>query len=129
MTKTLTILLVPALLKMRCPRCRQGKVFKDSNPYHLKHLGDMHDVCPVCHLNFRPEPGFYFGGAVVSYPLMVIFNAFITLFFYLIVGDLFHHIPQILITLLIASLLIAPVFFRYSRIIFLYILIRYKPQD
>ena len=123
-----SISLLPALLKMKCPRCREGNVFKDPNPFHLKHLGDMNDRCPVCQLNFRPEPGFYFGGAMISYPLMVIFSSFLTLIFYFIVGDLFHHIPAILTTLLIAAVLIAPVFFRLSRLVFLYILIRYEPK-
>ena len=120
--------LFPSLLKMKCPRCREGNVFLDSNPYHLKKLGAMNDLCPVCQLNFRPEPGFYFGGAMISYPLMVIFCSFVSLAFYFIVGDIFHHIPEILLTLLIASLIIAPLFFRYSRIIFLYILIRYEKK-
>jgi len=87
----------------------------------------MNDLCPVCKLNFRPEPGFYFGGAMVSYPLTIIFSTLVTLAFYFLIGDLFHHIPAVLVTLLAAILLTAPVFFRYSRIIFLYILIRYEP--
>jgi len=29
---SLSVSLIPALLKMKCPRCRQGKVFKDPNP-------------------------------------------------------------------------------------------------
>ena len=125
---TSSISLLSALLKMKFPRCRKGNAFKDPNPYHLKHLGGMNDLCLVCKLNFRPEPGFYFEGAIISYPLMVIFCLFVTLLFYFIVGDLLHHIPAILITLLIASVLVAPVSFRYSRIIFLCILTRYEPK-
>ena len=111
---------------MKCPQCRKGNAFKDPNPYHLKHLGDMNALCPVCKLNFRPEPGFYFGGAVVSYPLMVGFNLLVAITFYLIVGDIFNHFLSLMLTFTIATTLVAPVMFRYSRMIFLYIVVRYK---
>ncbi len=120
---------LPALLKMKCPCCREGNVFKVSNPFRLKYLGDMNDLCPVCQLNLRPEPGFYFGGAVISYPLMVIFNLIVTIIFYLIVGDLFNHFIALMTTFAIASILIAPVAFRYSRIIFLYIVVRFEKKS
>jgi hypothetical protein len=124
MTNSLSML--PALAKMKCPRCRQGNVFKNQNPYHLKQVGDMHDLCPVCKLNFRPEPGFYFGGAMISYPLMVFFNVLVVLAYYFITGNIFDQ-PLLLMTLLaFATVLAAPVVFRYSRIIFLYILVRYE---
>lgn len=124
----MALYLFPSLFQMKCPRGREGNVFKDPNPYHLKHLGAMNDLCPVCQLNFRPEPGFYFGGAMVSYPLKVIFCSFVTLAFYHLFDDVFHHIPEILLTLLIAALVVASLFFRYSRIIFLYILIRFNKE-
>jgi hypothetical protein len=111
---------------MRCPVCRKGKVFKNSNPYDIKHVGDMYDACEICNQNFRPEPGFYFGAAVVSYPLTVIFNLICALFFYFIVGDIFDHVLPLLITLLIASLIVLPLSFRYSRIIWLHIVFRYR---
>ncbi len=118
--------LFSSLLKMKCPRCRQGNVFNYQNPYLLKHIGDMHDLCPVCKLNFRPEPGFYFGGAVISYPLMILINVIVFLIYYFITGNVFDR-PLLLMTILIlATLLAAPVVFRYSRIIFLYILVRYE---
>ena len=86
----------------------------------------MHDTCPACGQNFRPEPGFYFGGAVVSYPLMVIFGALVVGLFYLVVGDLSDHFTEVMITLSLAVVLAAPLVFRYSRIIFLYIFFPYK---
>src|SRR6185295_10282768 len=105
--------LIPALLGMKCPRCRKGQVFKNPNPYQLMHIGDMHDLCPECNLNFRPEPGFYFGGAVVSYPLMIMINLLVALIFYFIVGDWFNHFIPLMTTLSIATLLAAPLVFRY----------------
>jgi len=118
--------ILPALIRMKCPQCRQGKVFKFSNPYNLKHVGDMFSLCPVCNLNYKPEPGFYFGGAVVSYPLMVIFNLFVVFIFYLLVGGVFDYVLPLMVTVIIATLLVSPIAFRYSRIIFLYLVVRYK---
>ncbi len=40
---------------MKCPRCRRGPMFKDSNAYRkfsLKHIFDMHDNCPVCNQKY-----------------------------------------------------------------------------
>src|SRR5689334_6127299 len=105
--------LLPALLAMNCPVCRSGKIFKNPNPYNLKTVGIIYPVCTVCGQNFRPEPGFYFGGAMVSYALMVTFNVAVSAIFYLIVGDIFIHYVELLITLLLASLLITPLMFRY----------------
>jgi hypothetical protein len=111
---------------MRCPTCRKGDVFLKPNPYDLKNVGYIHDVCSVCGQNFRPEPGFYFGAAVVSYPITVIFCLFTAACFYLIVGDLFNHVVELMITILLASLLVLPLAFRYSRIIWLHIVFKYK---
>ncbi len=115
-----------SIFSMRCPTCRKGDVFIHSNPYDIKHVGDIYNVCSNCKQNFRPEPGFYFGSAVVSYPLMVVFNLITTFFFYLIVGDLFNHVFTLLSILLMSSILIMPLTFRYSRIIWLHIVFKYK---
>jgi hypothetical protein len=89
-------------------------------------VGEMNDVCNVCGQNFRPEPGFYFGAAVVSYPLTVMFDLIIAALFYLVVGDIFNHVFTLLFTLLIASVLVLPLAFRYSRIIWLHIIFKRK---
>ena len=115
-----------SIIFMQCPSCRKGDVFIHPNPYNIKHVGDIYNVCSNCKQNFRPEPGFYFGSAVVSYPLMVIFNLIITFLFYLIVEDLFNHVFTLLSTLLISSIIIMPLTFRYSRIIWLHIIFKYK---
>jgi len=89
----------------------------------------MHALCPVCSQNFKPEPGFYFGGAMVSYALMVSFNVAVAVIFYLVVGDIFQHYILLLFTLAIASLAITPLMFRYSRTIWLYIVFKYRYKN
>src|SRR5689334_7006958 len=96
--------LLPALLTMKCPVCRTGNIFVHPNPYRLKTVGKIHALCPVCSQNFRPEPGFYFGGAMVSYALMVAFNVAVAAVFYLITGSLFRDFWLLMFTLAMASL-------------------------
>jgi hypothetical protein len=118
--------LIPSLLGMRCPVCRQGAVFKNPNPFALKSVGDIYPVCLHCGQNFRPEPGFYFGGAVISYPLTVLYGVLVVGIFYLFTGDLFNHFVPLMVTLSIALVLVSPLMFRYSRIIFLYVIFKYR---
>src|SRR5436190_15456317 len=118
--------LLPSLLTMKCPVCRRGNIFVHLNPYRLKTVGKIHALCTVCSQNFRPEPGFYFGGAMVSYAMMVTFNVAVAAIFYLITGSLFQNFWPLMCTLLMASLLATPLMFRYSRTIWLYIVFRYR---
>jgi hypothetical protein len=63
-----------SVLTMRCPRCRKGPMFKDSNPYKslkLSHIFNMYDECPVCKQKYDLEPGFWYGTGYVSYALAV----------------------------------------------------------
>jgi len=63
-----------SILSMQCPRCRRGKMFKDSNAYRqlsLAHIFDMPDKCSVCDQPFEMEPGFWYGTGYVSYALAV----------------------------------------------------------
>ncbi len=63
-----------SIFAMRCPRCRKGDMFKDSNAYNklsLTHIFDMYDTCPVCHQKYDMEPGFWYGTGYVSYALAV----------------------------------------------------------
>jgi hypothetical protein len=63
-----------SIFGMRCPRCRRGKMFKDSNAYRklsLNHIFDMHESCDVCHQKYEMEQGFWYGTGYVSYALAV----------------------------------------------------------
>src|SRR5215212_5550043 len=63
-----------SILTMRCPRCRKGPMFKETNPYKkltLKHIFDMPENCPLCDQKYDLEPGFWYGTGYVSYALAV----------------------------------------------------------
>ncbi|HYE53862.1 MAG TPA: DUF983 domain-containing protein, partial [Chitinophagaceae bacterium] len=60
-----------SLLQNRCPRCRQGKIFRNNTSVGLKKNLDMHKYCPVCGQPTEIEVGFYYGTGYVSYALTV----------------------------------------------------------
>ncbi len=63
-----------SIFTMKCPRCRRGPMFRDSNSYRklsLSHIFNMHSNCPVCDQKYDLEPGFWYGTAYVSYALAV----------------------------------------------------------
>ena len=46
-------------LRLRCPRCGEGKLFKG--------VFAMNDACPSCGLDFKREQGYYIGAMYVNY--------------------------------------------------------------
>ena len=59
---------------MKCPRCRRGPMFKNSNPFKKLQLGyilDMPENCVVCNQKYDLETGFWYGTGYVSYALAV----------------------------------------------------------
>lgn len=62
-------------LDCRCPRCREGKLFKNKASISLKKNMAMPQTCPVCGQPTEKEPGFYYGTGYVSYALCVAISA------------------------------------------------------
>ena len=108
-----------------CPKCGDGKLFVNSNPYVFKTVGEMNKECPACKEDFKREPGFYFGAAYVSYALtiaiwvavLVALYTFSALGFYEF-GFLSH--PTIFLSSGIITLIVLlPIIYRMSRSIWL----------
>ena len=57
--------IVKSILGYKCPKCRRSKLFKE--PFKLSDPLAMHKECSVCHQDFEPEPGFYWGAMFLSY--------------------------------------------------------------
>ena len=78
-----------SIIKMRCPRCRRGRMFKDNNPYRkfsLKHIFDMYDNCPECGQKYDMEPGFWYGTSYVSYAFTVAISVATFVAWYVLIG-------------------------------------------
>lgn len=63
--------LVGSVLSNCCPRCREGKLFTNPNPYDLRSSMRMYEHCPVCGQLYELQTGFFFGTGYVSYGLSV----------------------------------------------------------
>ncbi len=98
-----------AIIKQRCPRCLQGRVFAK--------LFRMHAQCPVCGLPFEREPGYFTGAMYLSYGLAIIATAPV----WLPMTWLGSSLGEVL--LVIGPLLIAgsPWLFRYARVLWLHL--------
>jgi len=118
--------MLSAAVKCKCPQCREGDVF--SHPaYNLLKFSLMNEQCSVCEVRLEPEPGFYQGAMYVSYAFSVMGLIVIgILLYYTIDPGQWVYIG----TIIGAMVLLAPLNFRYSRIVYLYSFggINYKPN-
>jgi hypothetical protein len=119
-----------SILTMKCPRCRRGPMFNDSNPYKklsLKHIFDMPDNCPVCGQKYDMEPGFWYGTGYVSYALAVAISVATFVAWFVLVGvsvddsRIFWWLGLNILFLVI----IQPWLMRISRVIYIRFFVRY----
>lgn len=119
-----------SILTMRCPRCRKGKMFPDSNPYkslRLSAIFKMYDTCPVCNQKYDLEPGFWYGTGYVSYALAVAISATTFIAWWVLIGISFND-NRVLWWLLFNSIslvVLQPWMMRLSRVIYLYFFVHY----
>ncbi len=106
-----------ALLQGKCPHCHQGNLFMFPATNVLK-FAIMNEKCPHCDVQLEPEPGFYQGAMYVGYGITVAMITLIGLILYFL-GD---PSEWVYIGVVMACMvLIAPLNYRYSRIIYLYL--------
>ena len=108
--------LVGAIILMRCPRCRKGSVYSGFLRTRKR--------CPQCDLVYEREPGYFTGAMYASYFLGI----FLTLPVWM--GMLLADVDYwIIITVSVALvLLLMPVFFHYSRVLWLHIDYYFNPK-
>ena len=117
--------MILSILKMKCPKCHTGDMFIHRNPYNLKLIDKMYPKCLCCGENLEPEPGFYFGAMYVSYGLGVIFFLLTFYLMHLLLGvEGWVFLTFYSLTLLV----LWPVIFRISRVIYLYLFVRYDKK-
>jgi uncharacterized protein (DUF983 family) len=99
-----------AILRLRCPRCFQGKVFKGSFA--------MNEPCPVCGILFQREEGYFLGAMYVSYLIASVFMLSLYFVAQWLWPDLNSYVLVFAITIL--YLPFVPVVFRYSRVVWMH---------
>ena len=111
-----------SIINSKCPRCNQGKLYKQANPYRSN---AMESQCSHCGQDFTIETGFYFGAMYVSYAfnvaIAVVFNVLMIVVWKRTVFEAMAGIVFIMIGL--SSVLV-----RYSRNIWLNMFVKYQKQ-
>lgn len=106
-----------AALRLRCPRCLKGKLFRSYTK--------MHDACPNCGLSFAPAPGFYIGSIYPNYATTVVIGT--GLYWLLAFGLQLDHTTVFWIC--IGFLCLFPVWFNpYARSIWMALVYQANPN-
>ena len=110
------------IVRMKCPRCQKGAFF-EGHPYQLTKIGLVKESCSHCGLKYDLEPGFFQGSYYVSYGLAV--GLFVALW---ILKTLF--LPNLtylttLVSMVIVLLVLAPLLFAFSKVIWINIFVNY----
>ena len=107
-----------AILALRCPRCRRGPLFTG--------VITMPERCASCGMYYEREHGYFVGAMAISYGLAV---TLIAVVFGALLWLTKWPVERILLVSGAAFLPLAPVCFRYSRAIWIYLDRRIDPLD
>jgi uncharacterized protein (DUF983 family) len=99
-----------AILRQRCPRCHEGRIFR-------RRL-TMYWFCPVCELRFLREPGYTTVAIELSYVFTIPILVGGTAFFALVLG---LEIIWAAVAATLVFLAVSPLVFRYSRVLWVYL--------
>ncbi|HKL35899.1 MAG TPA: DUF983 domain-containing protein [Salegentibacter sp.] len=114
-----------SILTGTCPVCHEESMYKESNPYKLNRIFDMHEYCSNCGTKYKIEPSFFFGAMYVSYAVGIAFAvaAFVIAYFFF-GGGLMTSFWIIIGTLVVFM----PLIIRLSRNIWINFFLHYKPN-
>ncbi len=114
-------------LKCRCPRCRQGAMFINPNPYNIQDLFKMPQYCTECGKDLQPEPSFYTGAMFVNYGISValVVSTFVAF------NVLFKHpnVTYMIATAIGLAALFGPLFIRLSRSIWAHFFFKFDEKS
>jgi uncharacterized protein (DUF983 family) len=98
-----------AILHARCPHCLQGKIFSS--------FMKMYETCPVCGIEYEREHGFFMMSIFIGYILGFIAAIPALIILLLLDAPIYAYfvVPAIILFPL------APLIFRYSRVIWLHL--------
>jgi len=99
---------VAALLRQRCPRCREGRIFAG--------FVRMNDACPQCGADFEREQGYFLGAMYFSYGFGLLLLA-APIGWLIVMRSDRNTVLGVAFLMLLA---LAPLLFRYSRVAWLH---------
>jgi uncharacterized protein (DUF983 family) len=101
-----------AILLQRCPNCLEGKVYSG--------IFAMREHCPVCGHRYMREPGYFLGAMYASYFMAIPVLAIIAELIHWLILPEWERENTVLVAI-VPFLLVVPVLFRYSRILWIHI--------
>ncbi len=107
---------IASVVKMKCPKCGEGDLFKNKNPYQFKGFFEMPDRCTNCNQDFMIEPGFYYGSMYVSYGITI--GLTVAVFVAMTILNVFS-IARFIIADVVTLVLSLPYVFKMSRALWL----------
>ena len=118
-----------SILFNKCPKCHIGRFWATNNPFKNMIFSTKYacEICENCSLTYELETGFWYGSMYVSYAIsvfvMLLFWTLTTIFFPLI--NIFNEI----LIIVIAILLVSPLNYHFSRLIWINFFVKYIPND
>ena len=118
-----------SILFNKCPKCHIGSFWATNNPFINMFFSNKYtcEKCKNCSLTYELETGFWYGSMYVSYAIsvavMVLFWSLTNFFFPLIF--VFYEI----LIIVFAILLISPLNYHFSRLIWINFFVKYIPND
>ena len=118
-----------SILFNKCPKCHIGSFWATNNPIKnmLFSTENTCQTCENCSLPYELEIGFWYGSMYVSYAIsvavMLLFWILTSFFFPLI------NIYNEILIIVIAILLVSPLNYHVSRLIWINFFVKYIPND
>jgi uncharacterized protein (DUF983 family) len=107
---------VHSVVHNKCPNCGEGDFFEYRTLFNWYTFDKMHKSCSKCGMDFRQEPGFYFGAAIMSYVIQAVLLGLTFVVLQVIVEIPFWYFLGAFTTLLIV---LVPFTFRLSRLLWI----------
>ena len=99
-----------ALLRQRCPACREGRIFSGSTK--------MNAHCPVCGRQIEREPGYFMGALYVSYALGMVILGAMTYLGSLLLPE--WNLGNVVLVAAVCYVPLMPWVFRMARVVWIY---------
>jgi uncharacterized protein (DUF983 family) len=111
-----------SMLAQRCPRCREGHIFRYSI---FRGFPKMCERCSVCDLKFQREEGYFLGAMYISFGLALVIIALIAVLLWAITG---WWITRVTIWAVVLFLPLAPAISLLARVLWIYLDQAFDPE-
>lgn len=115
-----------SVVRNKCPQCHQTNVFETNNAFNLKRFDKMNESCSACGVKYEKEPGFFQGAMYVSYGLTAgWFMLTWAVDTFIIKSETWQYLTFFVISII----LLMPLWFRISRLIWINMFTPFKGNE